>query len=332
MNSGSSRNVLGLILFLFILLTFWTAPPTLSGQENLGRGRITGTVSDETGNPIEGAKITVQSLSSKTVLEGISDKKGHFAVAGLGTGMWRVKATKEGFLPSQIDYDVKQLTRNPPIVFTLKKASGVAALAADEGMLKLFEQGNNLLNAGQVDEALKIFEDFVAKYPDIYPARLNIGLCYLKKEDFDRAETEFNFVLDKIKQLLGDLKKDTISSVRALSGLGEIYMKKGDLDKAVEFFKQAVEISPEDEATAYNVGNILFSHQQVDEAIKYFELATRIKPTWPNPYVKLGYAYVNKGEYKKAIENFNKFIELDPQNPEVPQVKNIIAAIEKLIK
>ncbi|MGB9894047.1 MAG: tetratricopeptide repeat protein, partial [Candidatus Saccharicenans sp.] len=328
MHSNPLRTAFGLILFSLILIAFWSASPLLLGQENLGRGRITGTVSDEADNPIEGAKITVQSLATKTVLEGVSDKKGHFAVAGLGTGIWRVKASKEGYLPSQIDYDVKQLTRNPPIIFKLKKASGVTALAADEGMLKLFEQGNNLLNEGQVDEALKIFEDFITKYPDIYPARLNIGLCYLKKEDYDRAETEFNFVLNKIRELSGDLKKDPTSSVRALSGLGEIYIKKGDFDKALGYFKQAVEISPEDEATAYNVGNILFSHQQVDEAITYFELATKIKPTWPNPYVKLGYAYVNKGEYKKAIENFNKFIELDPQNPEVPQVKNIIAAIE----
>jgi tetratricopeptide (TPR) repeat protein len=274
----------------------------------------------------------VESLHSETVLEGVSDKKGHFAVAGMGTGMWRVSATKEGYFPAQIDYDVKQLTRNPPINFSLKKASGVTAISADENVLKLFEQGNTLFNEGQVDEALKIFEDFIAKYPDIYPARLNAGLCYIKKEDWDRAEAEFNFVLDKIKQISGDYKGDPMSSAKALSGLGEVYIKKGDLDKALGFFKQAVEILPQDEATAYNVANILFSNQRVDEAIRYFELSASIKPDWPKPYLKLGYAYVNKGDYKKAIENFNKFIELDPQNPELPQVKNIIASLEKLIK
>jgi len=332
MNSHPVKTLTMLFICLPGLIIFLAGPAVLCSQENLGRGRVTGTVADEAGNPLEGVKIVVRSLQSQSVLEGLTDKKGHFAVAGMGTGMWRVIASKEGYLPSQIDYDVKQLTRNPPIVFTLKKAGGVAALATDENVLKLFEQGNALLNEGQVDEALKIFEEFIVKYPDIYPARLNTGLCYMKKEDWDRAEAEFNFVLDKIKQISGDYRGDPFSSVKALSGLGEIYIKKNDFDKALGFFKQAVEISPEDEATAYNVGNILFSNQQVDEAIRYFELSASIRPDWPKPYLKLGYACVNKGEYKKAIDNFNKFIELDPQNPEVPHVKNIIAAVEKLIK
>jgi hypothetical protein len=34
----------------------------------------------------------------------------------------------------------------------------------------------------------------------------------------------------------------------------------------------------------------------------------------------------------KALESFNKFVQLDPENPEVSQVKNIIATIEKMKK
>jgi outer membrane protein assembly factor BamD (BamD/ComL family) len=82
----------------------------------------------------------------------------------------------------------------------------------------------------------------------------------------------------------------------------------------------------------FEQGNALLNEGEIDKAVRYFELSASTKPGWPKPYLKLGYAYVNKGEYKKAIDNFNKFVELDPQNPEVPQVKNIIAAIEKLIK
>jgi tetratricopeptide (TPR) repeat protein len=91
-------------------------------------------------------------------------------------------------------------------------------------------------------------------------------------------------------------------------------------------------LSPEDEAAAYNVGNILFSNQKVDEAIEYFNLAARIKSGWPKPYYKLGFAYLNKGDYAKALESFNKFITLDPENPEIATVKNIVATIEKIKK
>ena len=89
---------------------------------------------------------------------------------------------------------------------------------------------------------------------------------------------------------------------------------------------------PDDEAAAYNVGEILFSNQKTDEAIRYFELAAKIRKDWPKPYHKLGFVYLNKGDYAKSLENFKAFIALDPGNPEVPNVKNVMEAIEKMKK
>jgi tetratricopeptide (TPR) repeat protein len=309
----------------------WTAPLSRA-QENLGKGRISGIVTDENGVPLEKVLIVVESLKGTTRLEGYSDKKGHFAVAGMGTGFWKITATKQGYSSSFVDMNVKQLATNPPITFTLKKMTGFAALLADEGSMKLFDQGNQFLTEEKYDEALKVFEEFLVKYPEIYQAHLNIGSCYLKKGELDKAEAEFKLVLDKTMETFGDYKKDATTSLRAFSGLGEVYLKKEDFDTAQKYFTQALEISPEDEVAAYNVGEVFFSHQKIDEAIRYFEMATQIKKDWSKPYLKLGYAYLNKGDFSKSLENFNKFVQMDPENPEVPQVKNIIATIEKIKK
>ncbi|HEX9902432.1 MAG TPA: tetratricopeptide repeat protein [Acidobacteriota bacterium] len=332
MSPRRRRNAIIKSFFPFFLSLLLALPLLLCAQENLGKGRVSGQVVDENGNPLEGANILVQSLQTQSVLEGVSDKKGHFAVAGMGTGRWKVTATKKGYTSSEINYQVQQLTRNPPIIFTLKKLTGMAALLADEESVKMFDQGNALLKEDKADEALLVFEDFLLKYPDIYQIHLSIGSCYLKKKEWDKAAAEFTLVLEKTKAIFGDYQKDKSTSVRALSGLGEIYLMREDLVKAQEFFKQAVDISPEDEVAAYNVGEVFFSNQQTEEAIHYFELAVKIKKDWPKPYLRLGYVFLNKGDYAKSIEYFSKFVELDPQNPEVPQVKNIIATIEKLRK
>ncbi len=313
-------------LILFICLNL------LLGQENLGKGRINGTVVDENGNPVEGAVIVVESLTSKTKLEGKSDRKGHFAVAGMGTGMWRITASKPGYMSSSTDMYVRQLAPNPPITFTLKKITGLAALATDETSMKLFDEGNKLIEAGQYDEALKVFEEFLIKYPQIHQVHLNIGTCYLKKDDLDKAEAEFKLVLEKTIEVYGDYKKDTAASLRAFAGLGEIYLKRNDLETARKYFTQALEVSPEDEVAAYNVAEILFSHQNVDEAIRFYELAIKIKKDWSKPYHKLGLAYLNKGDFEKALENLRKFLEIDPNSPEAPTIKNIIEAVEKIKK
>jgi len=313
-------------LFVIAMIVASTA------QEDIGRGRITGTVTDESGLPIEGALVVAQSTRSETKLEGRSDEKGRFAIAGLGTGNWRVTASMDGYQSASFEMNVRQLSQNPPVSFTLKKLSAMAAFGADKEALALFDQGNSLLNQGNYDEALRIFEDFAAKHPEVYQAHLNIGTCYLKKEELDKAESEFKLVLDKVMETHGDLKKDADASLRASTGLGEVSLRRGDFDAAQKYLAQAVDISPQDEAAAYNVGELLFLNQKIDEAIRYLELATQIKKDWPKPYLKLGYVYLNKGDFAKALENFNTFISLDPENPEAAQVKSIIETIEKMKK
>jgi tetratricopeptide (TPR) repeat protein len=304
------------------LLTLFAALPA---QQNLGRGRISGDVVDESGAAVPDAQVIVQILQGSTRLEGKTDKKGHFAVAGMGSGAWRITASKEGYVSAYTEMPVSQLKANPPLTLTLKKASGLQGLRMDEKSRSLLDQGNALLEAGKDDEALAAFEQFVAKYPELYGVRLNIATAYLKKGDLDRAEAEFRGVLDKSSQTQGDAVKDKENSARALSGLGELALKRGNFTAAQESLRKALEILPEDAAAAYNVGEIFFSNQKVDEAIPFFELACRIKKDWPKPYH-------NKGDFDKALENLRKFVELDPQNPEAANVRATIAAVEKMKK
>ena len=97
-------------------------------------------------------------------------------------------------------------------------------------------------------------------------------------------------------------------------------------------FSHRLAVSPDDETAAYNIAEMMFSGQNIDEAIRFYEMAVSIKNDWPKPYLKLGSAYLNKGAYAKSIENFKKFLALDPENPEAPKAKRMIAEIEKLIK
>jgi tetratricopeptide (TPR) repeat protein len=321
------KNVLAIVSIVLAVV-----PALAAAQENMGRGRVTGQVVDQTGAPVPDAKIVVQSLQGAARLEGTTDKKGHFAVAGMGTGQWRVTVSKDGFGAASADIHVSQLKANPPLNVTLQRASGSSGLQTDEAGRSLLDTGNALLEAEKYDEALAAFEGFSAKYPEIYAARLNVATALMKKGDLDRAESEFRGVLDKAAQAPGGAPANKEASLRALSGLGELALKRGDFTAAQESFRKALEISPEDAVAAYNVGEIFFSNQQIDDAITYFELAARIKKDWPKAHHRLGLVYLNKGDFDKALENLKKFVELDPENPEAANVKATIAAVEKLKK
>jgi tetratricopeptide (TPR) repeat protein len=250
----------------------------------------------------------------------------------LGTGAWRVTVSKDGYLTAAAEVQVSQIKANPPVALTLKKAAGSGAPALAEVGGSLLDRGNALLREGRYDEALAAFEEFAVKFPAIYAVRLNIGSAYMGRGDLDKAEAEFQAVLDTIGPALEDLRKQKDTSLKALSGLGEAALKRGDFEAAQGSFRRALEISPEDPGAAYNVGEIFFSNQKTDDAIAYFELAIKIKKDWPRAYHRLGLVYLNKGDIPKALENLKKFLELDPQNPEAAGVKAAVAAIEQIKK
>ncbi|MGB8951742.1 MAG: tetratricopeptide repeat protein [Candidatus Aminicenantales bacterium] len=310
------------LIFIFVYFVF--------GQEGRGKGRLQGAVLDEKGNPIENARIKVASLLYTEVsLETTPDKNGEWAVLGLGTGTWRVTVSADGYYPFYQDVDVKQLERNPEVNVTLKKLEFQQTFTIkDESSLSLFEEGNQLYAEKKYDEAISIYEQFIQKNPDIFQVHFNIGNCYKEKNELDKAMEEYKKILEEVKN------REEISGVKeiaakALAAMGECYLKQKDFENAQKYFKSSIELYPKDEALAYNVGQIYFSNNNIEEAIHYFELAKQINPNWGSPYLRLGYAYLNKGDYAKAKENLTQFLKIDPESPEAPTAKNIIEYLDK---
>jgi tetratricopeptide (TPR) repeat protein len=317
----------GVLIFAFLLIFY---SPMLFSQAGMGKGRINGIVVDEEGNPIENVIIAAQSLKNKeTKLKGTSDAEGNWAIGGLGTGYWRITANKSGYSSSFVELDVSQVRRNPPITFTLKKVRGAAIFLVDEEARNTLDHGNQLMQEKQYDEAIKIFQQLIDTYPTAYQVRLNLGECFIIKEEIAKAEEQFNQVLEAIKSEFNEYKKDPGSSSRALSGLAQVALKQDDLKSAQNYFAQALEISPANEVLAYNVGEIYFANQEIDSAITYFLKTVEIKEDWSPPYLKLGYAYLNKGDNEKALEYLEKFLELDPESPDAPVAQEFINMLKK---
>ncbi len=328
-----SKNIL--IIFLISVLCF-SLSLDLSAQQGRGRGRLRGQVHDEVGNPIEGVKIVAQHLQYKTTFTSKSNKKGNWAVAGLGTGSFRISASKEGYETASHDMAVSQFSKqNPPVAFTLKKAQVAAEMnmpvIEQEGAVVLFKEGIDLYDQEKYAEAALKFEEFIEKNPTVYQVNLNIGRCYLEIGEYDKAIEAFTKILEIAKEEEESIKNNE-GTARALAGIGETYFKQGNLEKASEYFRQAIDIFPDDETQAFNVGEIYFNQSETDKAIEYFLLAVKINESWAPPHRQLGYAYLNKGMYKLAVDSLKKFVELAPDDPQTENIKNLIPNLEELIK
>lgn len=315
---------------VYICLLAFIFSYLLAGQAGRGKGRLNGVVVDEEGKPVVGAKVVIQFTREKGIeWSTTTNKKGEWAFLGLGSGLWLITVTAEGYLPAYKEVNVSQIEANPKVTISLKKIAPLGGPEADKESIKLLDQAATLFNEKKFDEAISILKEFLAKNPEFYPALINLAECYREKGDYDQA-------IEFYQQAMAESKKDDRWAkevvAKALSGIGECYLRKGDLDQAQNYFKQAVDFSPDDEMVAYNVGELYFSNQKLDEAIHYFSLAIKIKPDWALPYYKLGLVYLNKNDFDLARENLKKFLNLEPTSELAATAKNILEYLEKIKK
>ena len=303
----------------------------LYSQEGRGSGRLAGIVVDEAGNPIEGALIILQYLQFSNKLTTLSNAKGQWGFIGLGKGFISITTAKEGFAPSTIQLEISGVKKNPEPNIILKKATGNAATEglSDSSKERLL-QGNALFEQKKFAEAMAFYQEFIDKYPSLYKVKLNVANCLMELQEYDKAIAEYQKVLDGLSAEAAD-KKDNNLMAQLYAGIGDAYMRQNKFKEAEQYFKKSIDIDPADHALAYNVAEIMMQAGNADEAIRYYEMAIRIKPDWPKSYLKLGYAWLNRGNTQKAVESFTKFVETSPpDDPDVALAKDIIKKISKI--
>ncbi len=314
--------------FCIALLLFLLTAGFALGQAGRGIGRLAGVVLDLEGNPLVGAKVTLEFTQEANLkFEGKTDKKGEWSFLGLGTGSWTLTAVAEGYDPVSQAVQVSQLNINPKVTIRLRKATRPGgAFVEDEASYEILERGNQLYKDLKFEEAIAAFQEFKARNPKAYQVDLNIADCLREVGEFDKAVETYNSVitLASADQIVG---REIVA--KAMAGIGNTYLKQNKIQEAQEFFRKSIESSPKDEILAYNVGEIYFSNANLDEALKYFGLAAEIKPDWPDAYLKLGYVYLNKADNASAIQQLEKFLTLEPEGERAALVKNILAAIKK---
>jgi tetratricopeptide (TPR) repeat protein len=307
--------------FIFITIVIFSTA-SLWAQAGHGRARISGVVVDENNEGIPSAQIVCEFIKNPQVKQTTStDKKGEWAILGLGTGMFKVTASKEGYIAASTEIYVRQLERNPKVELTLKKTEAERLDIKGTSSLDLIDQANLLYDEQKYDQALSLLQQFLEENPDAYQTYASIGDCYREMGEFEPAIENYQKVLEEADKDKAQRKE---MASKALAGIGESYLKMQDLEQAQSYFEQSLEVYPENEILAYNVGEIYFANQNIDQAIKYFTISTEIKPDWPPPYLKLGYVYLNKGDFENAEASFKKFLELDPDSPEAPTVKRVL--------
>ncbi|MCJ1993883.1 tetratricopeptide repeat protein [Lactococcus piscium] len=80
----------------------------------------------------------------------------------------------------------------------------------------------------------------------------------------------------------------------------------------IDDLKEAIKLNPKDARSYNNLGNAYKAKGEYDKAIENYEKSITIDPNYTGSYNNLGNVYKAKGEYDKVIECYEKSISIDP--------------------
>ncbi|MFN6963170.1 MAG: tetratricopeptide repeat protein [Pyrinomonadaceae bacterium] len=95
---------------------------------------------------------------------------------------------------------------------------------------------------------------------------------------------------------------------------GQESHEKGDLQKALALYDDAIRVMPEFPEAHYQRGAALLALGRLPEAESAYRRASELRPEWTLPLAALGDLLTRLGKYKDADETLARAIELDPQN------------------
>jgi tetratricopeptide (TPR) repeat protein len=299
---------------------------------------IAGKVTDEKGQPVADAQITIQQTDVVRSVTTKTNKKGEYQyLLGMQAGMYRVVVRKAGYEPqyqehirpalgetAQVDFKLEPgKDHKLPFEMTAAELEQFKAENAQIGKTKQFsaevkahfDQGVLLSDQGKYAEAVDEFNKALekdSKQPGIL-ARLGDADSKMGKNEDALAAYEKAVALEP-------------TNAELLINMGVLLNKMGKVAESQEAFKKAAAANPSSSAQSfYDLGVTMFNSGHTDEAVDSFKKAIAADPNSAEAYFQLGICLSAKTEtMPAAIEAMKKYIEIGKKPDQIDVAKLLI--------
>lgn len=120
--------------------------------------------------------------------------------------------------------------------------------------------------------------------------------------------------------------KTSPSSPQNHNNLGDLYGRRGDLERSAAEFQKAIELNPGYADAYHNLGNTYLQMGKVEEAIESFKKAAELNPGLWQSCQNLAAIYFERGEFELAKEWMEKAVAANPEDPNLRRNLEIINA------
>lgn len=138
---------------------------------------------------------------------------------------------------------------------------------------------------------------------------LSFGSIFFQRGYYEQAAASFE-----------QARRDDPNGAEPEYGLGSVYLQLGNDDEARKCFEQATKLQaryPETLPNAWNnLGLLATRAGQMDQAVEYFQQALKLSPAYLIALENLGNAYRRQRKWEDARQVLERAVVVDPQSPE----------------
>jgi len=171
--------------------------------------------------------------------------------------------------------------------------------------------GYAYLQLGRYEEAEKFLKEEIVLNPEDYDSILLLGCLYFKWGKIEKALEIFTNYLTQEKAL----EKSKVISKKlpnlglARYALGLCLKRKGELNRAIKYFSDSINMGYEKAKNIVQIVDIFISKGDYSSALKELEMANVQSPEL---YFLKGYINYEVGNIKESLENFLHAVRLEP--------------------
>ncbi len=224
----------------------------------------------------------------------------------------------------------------PYEVETIKKKiaamSGASNVSVSAETQASFDEGMNLLETEEYEDALKVFEKLL-KEGESAEVYYNIGYIKTAKGEYGEAieafrkATQLDRLFAKAYEGMGRAYKAlgrTKEAEACLNQAAEIYLSSEKEEDAEGVLNEILEVNP-DTINVYNTLGVLYRKKgEFQRALKQYEKALKIHPDEPNIHYNIGRLHVDMKNLEAAKFHFKKALTYDPGFKEAREVLDAI--------
>ena len=276
-------------------------------------------------------KVDLKKFTGETVSTAYTRSNGEFEFTGLTRGSYYLVLEENEYEHIREQVEIFNADRRgitlylrKPLTFTETSPGGSVVSKRELSMPKkardAFLKGQGLLVEKQDSKgSIALFQRAIAEVPDYYEAYHLMGVAYAQNGQPAEAESAYQRAIDLSD---GQFAGPYVS----LAGLLCDLKRFAD---AAKFARKGLEVDANEWQAHYHLGRALYGLNQLADAEKSFGEVVLRRPAYPDVHLLFANIHMRKKDYPALLKDLDRYLELAPNGPASPSVREMKASVEK---